>query len=452
MTGTPTTPSRPIIPTSSECPMSVIATTDAKPDSGKTTTSIRSRGLKKTWRTLNSIGLRWGANVSASLGDNDASSLLALDDKSGCAIANILLRQRQMTRHRWPRFWRLVAHRLVLPRVQPGRAGPSERRSLPRDAVSHRPHPRLPRPAGPSPEPGLQARAGVVALPPRLPIGTGMVRYRTRNLGCPQCVRLGDPLEDGDVGGVDGPCSSEPSRRESDPALDVRQRLAQPAACRAGRAVGVADQRDASGVPWALSLDPQPALRSEQRQQSQQRLAFDRDATDGRRKGLAGDVQEDRAARAGDGREEVVADDDQNIVDIVLAPELFDVGPIGQAHEPVVLGVLDIVDPGVVGRERAHRHRGRRQLHPIGAKEPAKQREVPDRRCEIALALEDARAALADRRARRSGRPGQSARATREVYRRSLVRARRAGQGQAGKEGAEGRTATPEPLWLPHCK
>src|SRR5271155_3454771 len=99
MTGTPTTPSRPIIPTSSECPMSVIATTDAKPDSGKTTTSIGWRGLKKTWRTLNSIGLRWGANVSASPGDNDASSLLALDESSDGDIATIPLRQRQMAWH-----------------------------------------------------------------------------------------------------------------------------------------------------------------------------------------------------------------------------------------------------------------------------------------------------------------------------------------------------------------
>src|SRR5271170_2610634 len=324
MTGTPTTPSRPIIPTSSECPLSVIATTDAKPDSGKTTTSIRSRGLKKTWRTLNSIGLRFGANSSASPADNDASSLLGLDDSSGCAIANIPLRQRQMTRHRWPRFWRLFCLG-----SNPGELG-RPTRVLSRRTPSHI----VPIPAflaPPSPEPALQARAVVVALPPRLPIGTGMVRYRTRNLGCPQCVRLGDPLEDGDVGGVDGPCSSEPSRRESDPALDVRQRLAQPAACRAGRAVGVADQRDADGVQWALGLDPQPALRSEQRQQSQQRLAFDRDATNGRRKVLAGDVQEDRAARAGDGREEVVADDEQDIVDFVLAPELFDVGAIGQA-------------------------------------------------------------------------------------------------------------------------
>src|ERR1700688_1773613 len=40
------------------------------------------------------------------------------------------------------------------------------------------------------------------------------------------------------------------------------------------------------GVQWALRLDPQPAFRSEQRQQSQQRLAFDRNATNGRRKGL----------------------------------------------------------------------------------------------------------------------------------------------------------------------
>ena len=54
------------------------------------------------------------------------------------------------------------------------------------------------------------------------------------------------PIEGGDVGGVHGPCSSEPSRRESRHALDVRQRLVQTAAARrAGRAVDVADQRDA---------------------------------------------------------------------------------------------------------------------------------------------------------------------------------------------------------------
>jgi len=36
------------------------------------------------------------------------------------------------------------------------------------------------------------------------------------------------PIEGGDVGGVDGPCSSEPSRRESRQALDVVSALRSP--------------------------------------------------------------------------------------------------------------------------------------------------------------------------------------------------------------------------------
>ena len=86
MTGTPITPSRPIIPTSSERPDSVVATTDAKPDSGKTTVSIGSCGLKKTWRTLNARGLRWGARDSKSTADNDARIPLRLNERCDSSI------------------------------------------------------------------------------------------------------------------------------------------------------------------------------------------------------------------------------------------------------------------------------------------------------------------------------------------------------------------------------
>src|ERR1700677_3149227 len=95
MTGTPITPSRPIIPTSSERPDSVVATTDAKPDSGKTTFSIGSWGLKKTWRTLNARGLRWGARVSKSTGDNDARISLRLNERCDCSIHALPLCGRQ---------------------------------------------------------------------------------------------------------------------------------------------------------------------------------------------------------------------------------------------------------------------------------------------------------------------------------------------------------------------
>src|ERR1700732_3819995 len=98
MTGTPITPSRPIIPTSSERPDSVVATTDAKPDSGKTTVSIGSCGLKKTWRTLNARGLRWGARDSKSTADNDARIPLRLNERCDCSIHTLPSRGRATPR------------------------------------------------------------------------------------------------------------------------------------------------------------------------------------------------------------------------------------------------------------------------------------------------------------------------------------------------------------------
>lgn len=72
-----------------------------------------------------------------------------------------------------------------------------------------------------------------------------------------------------------------------------------------------------------------------------------RDAAFGWGKALSGEVHEDGAAGAFFARPCVVVEDDDEVVDVVVAPEMFGACRIGVDDRSVVVAVCGIVAPAV---------------------------------------------------------------------------------------------------------
>lgn len=69
-------------------------------------------------------------------------------------------------------------------------------------------------------------------------------------------------------------------------------------------------------------------------------------------------MQKYRAACTGNDRLHVVAYNDHEIVNLVVAPHSFGSGGVGKGNEAVVSAIRWIVDPRVVRCQRAHRQSG----------------------------------------------------------------------------------------------
>jgi hypothetical protein len=78
-------------------------------------------------------------------------------------------------------------------------------------------------------------------------------------------------------------------------------------------------------------------------------------------------MQENRAAPALHHRRVVVAEHDNEIVDVIGAPEGFGAGAVSEAHGPVVGRVGGLVAPAVIGRQRLAWQGGLRLGLAIGA-------------------------------------------------------------------------------------
>ena len=78
-------------------------------------------------------------------------------------------------------------------------------------------------------------------------------------------------------------------------------------------------------------------------------------------------MQKYRAAAAGDAGRGVVIDLDNEIVEVVVAPEPVAAVIAIQLHRPVVVAAVGVLAPGVLGPDGANRQEGLRPRVPVGA-------------------------------------------------------------------------------------
>jgi len=93
------------------------------------------------------------------------------------------------------------------------------------------------------------------------------------------------------------------------------------------------------------------------------------------------------AAEPGTGRVVIVPDDDDDIVEIILAPHIFVRCLEGKCDQPVVIAMRRVVAPTVVAGQGAYRQAARRQRQSVGAIKHLAQEKSPYRSDAIAFAL-----------------------------------------------------------------
>ena len=108
-------------------------------------------------------------------------------------------------------------------------------------------------------------------------------------------------------------------------------------------------------------------------------------------------MHEDGAAVAPDARALVVVEHHDEVIEPVLAPQVFGVGRVGMADGAVVIAVGRGIAPAVVALDRRHRQAGRESWTPFGAPEDPDQPEAADWRRAIALAFHSTAPAAAER-------------------------------------------------------
>ena len=149
------------------------------------------------------------------------------------------------------------------------------------------------------------------------------------------------------------------------------------------------------------SADRDRISRRDLRHDGQQILLPERDAALGRAPIVAGEVQEDSAAGALQHRIVVVADDDDEIVEVAVEPQAFVARGIGQADRLVVGGVGGIVAPAVGGIDVARRQARLDVRDAVGTVEQAAEREAPNRGAVVAFAFVGDKARAAERARKR---------------------------------------------------
>jgi hypothetical protein len=105
-------------------------------------------------------------------------------------------------------------------------------------------------------------------------------------------------------------------------------------------------------IAGLLLTNTNPRSRSDAFQQSRQRIFLQPNASRGRRKAVTGQMDEHGAASPGDTRAGVVVDLDNEVVEMVIAPEPV-AGLVGPAAERTVVAPFSgVLAPGIVGPDR----------------------------------------------------------------------------------------------------
>lgn len=117
-------------------------------------------------------------------------------------------------------------------------------------------------------------------------------------------------------------------------------------------------------------------------------------------------MQKNRAAFSLDDGRIIEANDNDNVIGIIITPQTFIERGIGQAHQAVVIGIAGDVAPGIVRFDFFDRQNGfGRSFQPVCAIERAPQRPSPDWRDTIPLALLDCDSTTPDSAAPGTGGP-----------------------------------------------
>lgn len=112
------------------------------------------------------------------------------------------------------------------------------------------------------------------------------------------------------------------------------------------------------------------------------------DAAGGRSETRAREVEENRTAAVPAPGAGVVGEDDDDVVEVVRAPQVLGAGWVGVAHRTVVVRVTWGVAPAVARRKRTDLETGPWPRNPAGPVEDPEELERPAWGCSVALALE----------------------------------------------------------------
>src|SRR5262245_7144368 len=98
-------------------------------------------------------------------------------------------------------------------------------------------------------------------------------------------------------------------------------------------------------------------------------------------------MQEDRAAGAGHHRVVILAQNNDHVIKVIVAPHFLVAGGKGKLDEAIVVGVIGGVAPAVLPTDgRAGEGFGRRAVEPVGPIEYPPDRPAADRADAVALA------------------------------------------------------------------
>src|SRR5436305_9450733 len=148
-----------------------------------------------------------------------------------------------------------------------------------------------------------------------------------------------------------------------------------------------------------------PGVRPQPLQQMQHRRFRHRDAAGGRLKIVARQMQEHRAAPPCGARAKIVIDLDDEIVEMVLAPQAVAAAVAVEPHRLVVVSVARILAPRIFGRDGTDRQKGARLRVAVGAPPQLARVKYALRRPTVTLALVGPDAATAERH--RDGPPAR---------------------------------------------
>src|SRR5437667_4377847 len=130
-----------------------------------------------------------------------------------------------------------------------------------------------------------------------------------------------------------------------------------------------------------------PGVRPQPLQQRQHRRFRHRNAAGGRLKIVARQMQEHGAAAPCDAWTKVVIDRDDEIVEMVLAPQAVAAVVAVKPHRHVVMSVARILAPRIFGRDGADRQKGARLRVAVGAPPQLARVKYALRRPPVPLAL-----------------------------------------------------------------
>lgn len=142
-----------------------------------------------------------------------------------------------------------------------------------------------------------------------------------------------------------------------------------------------------------------PAIPREHRQELLQISAFQRDAACSRREIFSREVNEHSAAAIRNARPRVVVEFDDQVVEMIVAPEAIRVARRRKFYRAVVILISRVLAPAIVLTDSSKRQFGSRKGQAIRPPPDPQEPEPPARRRAVAFAfvLADAGAAQGDR-------------------------------------------------------